>query len=216
MRNTAIGIFILLALLLMACSDDEVTGSEVDEQPEEVEEEAVDNDETDESEKEESDETSEEALEEEEVAVLPLTIEEIYDNFDRGAEEFELSFRANRDAEVEDGAIYDTQNIVTDSDYVSMFATITKDGGIVNLTMIGVGDGTAGSGLEILGAIGSTIAAVQPELTPEERGEILTDLGILGGDGFPEDMTNTIRDNIKYSFSFSDLVGAMFIVESAE
>lgn len=215
MRKILIGIFLLL---LMACSDDVVKSDEVVEQEESeiIEEETNDNDEIKEESNEE--EESEDIIKEttEEVAVLPLTIEEIYDNFDRGAEEFELSFRANRDAEVEDGAIYDTQNIVTDSDYVSMFATITKDGGIVNLTMIGVGDGTAGSGLEILGAMGSTIAAVQPELTPEERGEILTELGILGGDGFPEDMTNTIRDNIKYSFSFSDLVGAMFIVESAE
>lgn len=147
---------------------------------------------------------------------LPITVNEFRNNFDRFAGEFELPFRSNQKAKVEKGEVYNTQKLVTGSDYVQVFATLTKDGKVKGINFVGVGDGSPDSGLQIIGALGSTIAATQPDFTAEQRGEVLTDLGILGDGDLPSDMTSTVRGKYKYSFSISDVTGIMFFVEPAE
>lgn len=147
---------------------------------------------------------------------LKITVEEFRENFDKAAEEFDLGFRSNKNAEVEKGEVKDTQKLVTASDFVQVFATLNKDGNMESINLIGSGDGSLDSGMQIIGTIGATIATVQPELTPDERGKILEELKLLSEDEIPQDEQETINGNFKYTLTVSEFVGVMFFVEPAE
>lgn len=147
---------------------------------------------------------------------LNISVEEFRENFDSVAGEFGLTYRSNKDAEIVVGDVYDTQQLITASDHVSAFATLTKDGGIVSLNLVGSGDGTQESGFEILASIGAMIGAVEPELAAEERGEILTELGILDEGGISDGLKQVENNGILYSFNKTADEGLMFFVEPAE
>lgn len=147
---------------------------------------------------------------------LGFTVEEFRNNFDKFADEFELFFRSDKDAEVEKGEVNDLQKIVTASEYVQVFATLNKEGGILALNLVGVGDGSEQSGIEIMSTIGTIVAASQPELEPEERGDILRDVGLIGESELPEEMVTVEDGGYAYSLSVSDITGVMFFVEPVE
>lgn len=222
----ALGLFIVGGALINAADDGvEVASSEIDAK-EEIKEEEKEKSEPEKKEKKET-KPKEDAEDEKDKGekkkdeskpkepTLPFTVNEFRKRFDDAADEFELTYRSNKSAEITKGDVYDTQQVITASDYVNAFATLSKDGGIINISMIGVGDGSDNSGFEILASIGTIIAAAQPKLSPEERGVILNELGLSDGRA-EEDMQSTTRDNIKYSLSINDLTGVMFFVEPAE
>lgn len=154
--------------------------------------------------------------EDEQELTLKVSLEEFRDNFDNAADEFDLPFRINRVAEVEEGAVNNSVKLITASEYVNSFAALSRDNEILSITLIGSGDGSDDSGFEILAAIGATIAATQPELSPDERGEILRDLGIISDGELPEEMTSAVSGEYIYSFEYNDLAGVMFFVEPKE
>lgn len=153
--------------------------------------------------------------ESEEVSTLPYTVDEFREKFDVAAEEFGLFFRSNKTAEIVEGQVNNTQQVVTASDYVNIFATLNKNNEVLSINLIGVGDGTTDSGVEIMATIGATIAASQPELSPDERGDILKDLGLIGDEEIGDDMATTTRGKFTYSLSINDVTGVMFFVEPA-
>src|SRR5690625_3088162 len=68
---------------------------------------------------------------------LPFTVDEFRERFDAAADEFGLPYRSNKSAEVVKGDVYDTQQVITASDYVNAFATLSKNGDVVNISMTG-------------------------------------------------------------------------------
>lgn len=147
---------------------------------------------------------------------LEISVDEFRENFDAVAGEFELTYRSNKDAEIVDGDVYDTQPLITASDHVNALATLTKGGDIVALNLVGSGDGTQESGFEILASIGAMIGAVEPNFTAGERGEILAELGILDEGGISVGLKQVENGGILYSFNKTEDIGIMFFVEPAE
>lgn len=116
---------------------------------------------------------------------------------------------------IQAGAEQDTF-ISTVGKYSAMTGTVDKEWGLLSsVTIIGAGDGTKESGAAILLGVGQFIAAADPELTAEERGQVMKDVGLLSGikDGAKGEC---VKNGLRYSFSFSSTVGLWFTVEEAE
>jgi len=116
---------------------------------------------------------------------------------------------------IEEGAVQNTfKNSFTKN--LSMVGMVNKkDGSVRSVTFIGAGDGTAKSGADIILSMGLTIMATNPELSEDDRGNILRELGLMdGGDVFNLNK-DTIRNGIKYSLNTSKELGIWFTVSSA-
>lgn len=219
----AVGLFIVGGLLLDTADDGVEVASDEIVAKEEKEEEEKEKPEPEKKEKKEYKPKDDAEYEKEkdkekkkkDEPTLPFTVNEFRERFDDAADEFELTYRSNKSADITKGDVHDTQQVITASDYVNAFATLSKDGGVISISMVGVGDGSDNSGFDILATMGAIIAAAQPELMPEERGVVLKELGLSDGRA-EEDMQSTTRDNVKYSLSINELTGVMFFVEPVE
>jgi len=99
---------------------------------------------------------------------------------------------------------------------LSMVGIVNKiDGSVRSVTFIGAGDGTAKSGADIILSMGLAIMTTNPELSENDRGNILRELGLMdGGDVLNLDK-DTIRNGIKYSLNTSKELGIWFTASSA-
>ncbi|WP_144461794.1 hypothetical protein [Siminovitchia fortis] len=110
--------------------------------------------------------------------------------------------------EVKDGEIQDVATIML-NDLIAINLNINKkDGSIRDLTLIGQGDGTEGSGMDIMLGIGSIVSTLNPELDQDGRANVLKGLGL--DKGMPEDATEYTEGNIKYSFVYVEGAGVTF------
>ncbi len=99
------------------------------------------------------------------------------------------------------------------SEHISLVGTINKANNTVKeVTMIGMGDGTAASGADIIVCMGSLIGTVEPSLTGDERMTILKKLGLFTD----EDVMNLSKtydhNGLHYSITSSDQMGIWFAV----
>lgn len=117
---------------------------------------------------------------------------------------------------VQDGAVQDVFTYEI-SDYVNLQGSVNKsDGSVREVTVIGVGDGTAQSGTDILLTIGLLIASTNPDLTVDERAGVLQDLGLLSeGVDISQIDQSTKRNGIKYTIKGSKELGIWFIASDA-
>ncbi|MCZ2259861.1 hypothetical protein [Sporosarcina sp. G11-34] len=146
---------------------------------------------------------------------LGFGIDELRDRFDSNADEYSLPFRSNRDTKVEEGEVYDGLILANANDFINVRALLTKEKSEVRqIMMVAQGDGTEQSGFNILVTIGVLIASTNPELSADERGEILTEL-TQGAQGGEVDISIT-KNNVEYTFNKSDLLGIMFFAEVAK
>lgn len=100
--------------------------------------------------------------------------------------------------------------------YLGLIIQVNKSDGFVNyITFIGTGDGSLKSGLDLIMALSSVIMAIEnPNMSPNERGEIIKDLGITDKQ-FPNDGEELkfIRNGVKYKLSKSKEIGIWLMVE---
>lgn len=75
--------------------------------------------------------------------------------------------------------------------------------------LLGVGDGTIQSGASIIEGIVVLIATFSPELDATGRGDVLRELGLLGGDK-TGNQKSAIRNKVKYSYGFVEGMGTIF------
>ncbi|MCL9804488.1 hypothetical protein NAT51_03080 [Flavobacterium amniphilum] len=101
--------------------------------------------------------------------------------------------------------------------HIGLIMQINKeDKSLRSVMMIGQGDGTTNSGLNIIMVMGGVIAAVDPALSPNERGKILKDIGILDKDFDVNNVEgSTIKNGVKYFINGSDQIGIMFGAETS-
>jgi hypothetical protein len=93
------------------------------------------------------------------------------------------------------------------------FAGCTNDKQQVsNITFAGVGDGSLISGARVLIAMGHLMSAVDPSLTPEDRGRLLEELGFVEGADFSKLEGETSFHNVRYTVMHSDQTPMMFVV----
>ncbi|GIM45921.1 hypothetical protein DNHGIG_14700 [Collibacillus ludicampi] len=135
-------------------------------------------------------------------------------SFNQQAQAFGASFRINS-LEIDEGPVQNSFKYML-NDHLGLVGSINKkDGSIRDVMLLGQGDGTLKSGLDILGGMGALIAATNPSLPPEERGQILKDLGITKGADLSNVDKSTVRNGLKYTLSSSKDIGIMFGVSNA-
>jgi hypothetical protein len=119
--------------------------------------------------------------------------------------------------EVKKGEIINTfQYSLTD--HIEVMGVVNKeDQTIQSVMIIAQGDGSLKSGVNIIVSMGGIIAAISPQLSASERGDILRDLGILRkGADINNLSANTVRGEVKYFISSSDMVGIVFGCQHAD
>jgi flagellar motor protein MotB len=156
--------------------------------------------------KEEAKEKAEkEAKEKEEAKKIPgtlgMTPTQFMVAFNESAEEFDSTLRI-KNIKLEVGSIQNSfQHTFTEN--LGVIGTVNKqDNSVRDVLLLGSGNGLASSGMDIFIAMGILIAATNPELAPEERGDILRDLGLMD-------------ENTRYNISGSEQIGIMFSVGDA-
>lgn len=155
-------------------------------------------------------ETEEAKAENEIPGTIGMTPEEFKEAFNAAAKEFDSNFRIGN-ITVEDGPVQDTFTVHL-TDHLAIVGSVNKaDGSVRDVLIMGQGDGSLSSGLDIMVAMGILIAATNPELTPEERGKVLEDLGLFDDTVDLTDHTaSTIRNGIQYTLTASDMIGIVF------
>lgn len=151
----------------------------------------------------------------EKIFSIGLKPDEFKDRFNQAATEFDSDLRIT-DLNVDEGSVQDTFQYMLTS-HLGLIGSINKqDGSIRSVTILGQGDGTAQSGLNIITSMGILIAAVNPEISPNKRGDILRELKIVGDN---VDILNldseTVCNGKKYFVNSSKEIGIMFGVQDA-
>ncbi|WP_277669103.1 hypothetical protein [Caproiciproducens galactitolivorans] len=100
------------------------------------------------------------------------------------------------------------------TDNIIISGSVNKsDNTVRNLIMYGRGDGTPKSGAEIIVCMGTLIAMTSPELSPDERGNLLKELNVKAD--VPDKTTKeAVRGNIKYGFGISRDIGILFSISN--
>lgn len=83
---------------------------------------------------------------------------------------------------------------------------------VIDIILIGVGDGTIQSGANIIIGFIAAIAATNPELSKAERGDVLGSLGIFSDSN--EANGETIRQGIKYNLARTEQAGTWLTISS--
>ncbi|MEC2074578.1 hypothetical protein [Metabacillus fastidiosus] len=141
---------------------------------------------------------------------LGIDPNEFKKRFNSAADEFQANFYIN-DLKINKGEVQDIAQVKL-NDNIFLNITVNKaDGSIRDVGMIAKGDGTSKSGTDIIFTMGILITSTNPSLTPDERGDVLKDLGLMdqGVDILNIDK-ETVRNNIKYHLMGSEQIGIMF------
>ena len=109
-----------------------------------------------------------------------------------------------------DGAVQDT--ITYDGGpSVAINAAIKKETGLANsFTFIGVPDGSEESGFQVIAGMGVFIGAIDPSLTPDERNDVLKELGMMDEEfNVLDHEGKTTKNGFNYHLSTSEFTGIM-------
>lgn len=100
------------------------------------------------------------------------------------------------------------------TEYLGLIGTLNKDDkSIEGITIIvaGEGDDSETRGIKILTVMSGLFTAINPDITPDERGEIIKKLGILKSsalkDGYKK---SVVVKGVKYWITISDAIGLWF------
>lgn len=136
-----------------------------------------------------------------------LTVKKFASNYDAIAKSCDSEQRV-KIAKQEEG----TATLVMSTSNGALVST-NAEGKISSILYIGVGDGTTKSGINIITGIICTIGAVKPEWEPSKRGDVMRELGLVENDGNLPKKSQTVMDDVQFTFSFSQEIGVMLIVE---
>jgi hypothetical protein len=96
------------------------------------------------------------------------------------------------------------------TDYLFIMGTVDKTKkGVKEITMIGSPDDTLESATNLLSCMVVMIASVDSSLLPEQRGDVLRELGLLGTD-IMNVSTKTEKNGFEYFFNTSPQIGITF------
>lgn len=121
-----------------------------------------------------------------------------------------------RNVKIEEGSVNNTCTTELNNKIGLLFQINKEDNSIRSVTMIGQGDGTSKSGLNIFSTIGGLISASDKSLSPKERGNILKEIGLLSDiKNINEYEGSTVKNGLKYFINSSEQIGIMFGIQNA-
>jgi len=143
---------------------------------------------------------------------LGFTPDQFKDSFNAAAEEMRFKLKID-DFIIEGGSVK-----YTFTKSLVMSGTVNKeDNSIKEIFIMGHGDGTAMSALNIMMAIGTIIATTSPELSADERGNLIRELRLAGDDmNLSNYSGKAIRGDMKYWVNSSEALGIVFGAISAD
>lgn len=147
---------------------------------------------------------------------LEMTPDEFVERWNAATTEFERADLRVDDLDIQEGQVQDIFQVRL-ADYVFLQGTVSQgDDGLKEITILG-GPETQEQSLTVLTTWGLAVSATSPELNPDERGDVLRDLGIVGDDtiDFSDHEAETVRGDVRYWVQFSDAIGLIFGVDDA-
>lgn len=146
---------------------------------------------------------------------LGMTPEEFRVAWNEAADEFDFSELRISAVSVEEGEVQDVFQHEFSPRLFLQGSVNKADGSLREVLIIGSSPEMADN-LTMLASWGILIAATNPDLPPEQRGEILNELG-LGQEGvdFSDHQATTVRNNVEYMLQSSDVLGFFFIASDA-
>jgi hypothetical protein len=96
---------------------------------------------------------------------------------------------------------------------LGIVGTVDKtNNGVKEITMIGSSDGTLESSTNLILCMAVIIASVDPSLLPEQRGDVLRELGFFGADNtdIMNLSTKTEKNRLQYFINSSPQIGIIF------
>lgn len=145
---------------------------------------------------------------------LGYGLDELQKRFNAAATEFQSDFKVNSLQETE-GEFQNTYQYQF-TNRLGLLGTINKDNHLIKeVTILGQGDGTLKSGMDLMASMGIVIAATNPEISKDDRGNILKELGLLDKSTDINDIDkSTVRNNVRYHIMSIPSVGIMFIASN--
>ncbi|KLU66286.1 hypothetical protein DEAC_c16850 [Desulfosporosinus acididurans] len=144
---------------------------------------------------------------------LGITPEEFTDRWNQAlvnADSFPLKIN---NLKIESGSVQDTFTYMFNDSHGIMGTVNKSDGTIRDVMILAAGKDLADTS-KAAGVIiswGLLIQATNPDLTPDQRGSILQDLGIMDSTNSLKGINKSvIRNNVKYNISQSDVTGLTF------
>ena len=136
---------------------------------------------------------------------LGISIGEFSDRFNKHSAALERPWRIEN-IKIQGGSFSYLFN-----DYIAINGSINSDGELVNILVFGSGDGTAMSGLDVFSVMTASYAAAMADDDMKDAGKAMLDLF----EQFKEHgKASKIRNNIKVTYSRSDVVGSFLGIES--
>jgi hypothetical protein len=145
--------------------------------------------------------------------ILPCkSIEEFQKKFNAFSLRYNLDLFIN-DLQIIDGSINNTFTYMF-NEHVGIIGALEKTNNeIISITMIGKGDGSLNSGIDILSVITCIIGSIDNTLLPNERKEILEHLGFLDNIDLYNTKDEIIKNGLRYFINSTHETGILCGVE---
>ncbi|WP_353115291.1 hypothetical protein [Nitratidesulfovibrio sp.] len=129
-------------------------------------------------------------------ASMNMKIEEFHKNFNKTAKKLKFNHKLPA-LKIEKGEDRDTGQAML-TDVVGFLVTADqKTRRVREVMLMSAPGGNANAAMDTISCMITLIATVNPEYTPDQRGQILRDLKLVGGEGLPGSV-KTHRDKVQY------------------
>jgi len=149
-------------------------------------------------------------------AELSLSVEKFIDNFNVSINELaqNRNIRASIKDENDNGSALTIQ-LETANDFFSILLSANNESRMLkSVTLIGAGNGTQKSGVDIMFGIASVVMAFEdPYMLVDDRGQIVKDLGLTDGRFSKFKKMAVERSGVKYTLTDTESVGIWLIAE---
>lgn len=154
----------------------------------------------------------------ENVPTLAFTPDEFATRWDQMAAEFDMSQLATRGISVESG---EAQDIFQEkfADNLMLMGTVLHSGELRDVLLMSQASESNDENLLVMAAWGVMVSTLSPDLTNNERGDVLKELGLFtDDDAWMQDgyEATAVRGDVRYRLSYSDMIGWMFSGAPAE
>lgn len=142
--------------------------------------------------------------------------EELEDRWARAVNEFGSQNLQLKDFSVDDSGVR-TVFQANVAPTVEMLGSIV-DGRVAEIMTLSQGSSDHSQNADVLLSWGLLIAAAHPDLTPDQRGEVLDQLGVNDSNDFTNDGhdATVVRDDVEFSLQFSEVIGWSMVATPAE